>query len=140
MYGIVVMVALSSSAQIADCVGWGCASEYGGGYGGWDLCPYCPPRCGCGRVVPAQVGWGTGVPQVSAAEQKRWDDYVASLDNVDDRQAVSDLWTRADLGARRQLLTKIPPPVKLDEDSTEKEKELPKPEKIKPEKTKPEKN
>ncbi len=133
MYGIVVMMALSRGAQSAEGVGWGCSSEYVGGYGGWDLCPYCPPRCGCGRVVPAQVGWGTGVvAQVSAAEQKRWDDYVASLDNVDDRQDVRDLWARADLGARRQLLAKIPPPVKPDEDAPE--KELPKPEKAKPEK------
>jgi hypothetical protein len=83
-------------------------------------------------VTPAQVGWGTGVPQVSAEEQKKWDDYVASLDNVDDRRDVSDLWARADLGARRQLMAKIPPPVRDEPDT----KEIEKPKELSPEEIK----
>ena len=71
------------------------------------------PRSCCGRVVPAQLGWGTGAPLVSAEEQKQWDDYVASLDNPEDKRAVSDLWARADLGARRQLIAKLREP-KMD--------------------------
>src|SRR5579859_2932578 len=106
MYGIVVMVALGSSVQAADCYhcGWSYAPAY---VGGWCDGP-CGPHCfGCGKVTPAQVGWGTSAPQVSAEEQKKWDDYVAALDNVEDQRAVSDLWARAEISARRKLLAKI---------------------------------
>jgi hypothetical protein len=114
MYGIVVILALGSGAQAADCCGWGNAPAYWGGWNGY-WAPRCCSRYGCGKVTPAQVGWGTSAPQVSAEEQKKWDDYVASLDNYDDQRAVNDLWERADLGARKKLISKIPPPIKAPE-------------------------
>jgi hypothetical protein len=124
MYGIVVMVALSSGAQSANGCGWGCGPAYDGGWCGyWGV--GCRSNYCCGVVTPAQLGWGNGAPTVSAEEQKKWDDYVASLDHADDRRDVNYLWARADLGARRQLLEKIPPPVKEEADSKEIEKEKP---------------
>jgi hypothetical protein len=123
MYGIVLMVALGGSAEAPGYYNGGCWPAYAGVWCGYG---YCPLRLGCcGMVTPGQLGWGYGAPQVSAAEQNKWDDYVASLDNVDDRRDVSDLWARADLGARRQLLEKIPPPVKEDADTKEIEKPAP---------------
>jgi hypothetical protein len=121
MYGIVVMVALSTSAQAAECYSRGCApANYGGGWG-----HYAIRRACCGMVTPSQLGWGTGAPQVSAAEQKKWDEYVASLDRPEHQSAVSYLWDHADLGARRKLLTKIPPPIVEDGDTKEIEKPEP---------------
>jgi hypothetical protein len=69
---------------------------------------------------------GTGGPpeQLPADLQKKWDDYVASLDTEDDRKDVSGLWDRADLSARRKLIEKIPPPMK-DDKELEKPKPLP---------------
>ena len=124
MYGIVVVLALSSGAASANGC-WNCGPAYDGGwcgYWGWG----CRSNYCCGKVTPAQLGWGNGAPQVTAEEQKKWDDYVASLDHADDRRDVSYLWDHADLGARRQLLEKIPPPVREEPERKEIEKEKPK--------------
>jgi hypothetical protein len=125
MYGIVLMVAMASGGQAADSCGW-CAAGWGYGWDCWDCCR---PRCGCcGYVIPglAGYGYGTGAAKLSAEEQKKWDDYVASLDSENDRKDVGKLWSRADLGARRQLIAKIPEPMKpeVEKKTIEKPKPL----------------
>ncbi len=124
MYGIVLMVAMTSGGQAAEyqdcrCGGWGYAAACW--EGAW-------PSSGCCGVVKlglANYGYGSGTPSVSAVEQKKWDDYVASLDNVDDRKDMGELWTKADLSARRQLIAKIPPPMKPEVEKKPVEKEKP---------------
>jgi hypothetical protein len=140
VYSIVVMAALMSGGESSqfgrgwygsyDCIGgygsygyYGCYGCYGWGgcYGcyGWGSCGGC-----CGVVTP---GIPPG-PTLTPAEQKKWFDYVTSLED-DERQEVMWLWNRADLGARRQLLAKIveklpPPEAAPPEKKIEKDKPL----------------
>ncbi len=132
MYGIVLMAAMTSGGQAADCVGYHGApvchgSWCGAGWGHSTSCrDCCPPRCGCcGYVIPGLAGYGPGAPSLPAAEQKKWDDYVASLNNDDDRKDLGDLWNKADIGARRKLVSKIPPPMQIEEEKKEVVKEKP---------------
>jgi hypothetical protein len=116
MYSVVVFAAIVSGGQAADTFahhGWhgcygGCYAYSWSGYGcwgyscrGWNGCNGCY-GC-CGAVTP----WLIPAPTVTSAELKQWNDYLARLDYEDQRD-LTDLWSRADLGARRKLLTLIP--------------------------------
>jgi hypothetical protein len=121
VYSIVLMTALVSGGQAANSFGysghygWGCWGCWGcGGCYGWGSCYGC-----CGTVTP----WLMPGPSLPAAEQKKWDDYVSLFDSDDDKKELNDLWTRADITARWELIKKIPvlPPPK---EEAEKDKPL----------------
>jgi hypothetical protein len=116
VYSIVLMTALASGGQAANYFGyhghyggWGCWGCYGYsscyGCSGWGSGYGC-----CGTVTP----WLLPGPTIPAAEQKKWDDYV-SLFEGDDRKDLDDIWARADVTARLELVKKIPPPPDKEE-------------------------
>jgi hypothetical protein len=121
VYSIVLTAAMMSGGHSADLLvhgwhagdgfsGWGYEGFYGSSYGYGNGCCGCGGWVACGGCCGAVTPWLLPGPTVTRAEQKKWDDYVASLDSEDDKREVSDLWERATVDARRQLLEKIPAP------------------------------
>jgi hypothetical protein len=133
MYGIVLMAALAGSGEApaghkhavwdgyygyygpTDNVGWWFVNPFHHsctGYTGWvgGSCCGC-----CGHVIPGLAGYGPP-PTVSAADQKKWDDYVSLFTTEQDTTYLKELWQQADKAGRTRLVAMIPSPEETKRD------------------------